>query len=427
MKKYWIFFIVAIVAVGIYAFNEKRENDRLANELGLQYASHMADASKKLEELNTAVNKTLLFKKGEVYAQPREDIWRLTSDIKASIASLPLDHQFSTSWLNYLGRLGNYAKESHRLGDEEKYYQVMSKASENLAKLTSEWQVATANMIDGQLSVKEWKQRLSTESAAGWDGMGTMAKEYTESDFPLTASESDAMKKKELQTLADPAVTEEEAVQIFKRLFPNASDRIVGIEKSQPGSPYPFYHIRFAEKQTVGYIDITKKGGHVLSYLAERAFGKEQLDFQTLQQKTEQFLKDAAYTDIVFEEARENSTSWHMVFVRIEPIYGAKVFSDVIHVKVAKDNGEIIGLDASEYIRKEETKQQPMRTFDWSTFFHSDVEVQKEQLAYVENDLLEQRLGYHVTVTMPENGSTVTYIVVVDTETGKVIQTDKMS
>lgn len=418
--------IVAIVAVGIYAFNQKRENGRLANELGLQYASKMADASKKLEELNIAVNKTLLFNEAEAYAKPREDIWRLTSDIKASISSLPMDHKFSTSWLNYLGRLGNYAKEAQRLGDDHEYHRVMSQASENLAELTSEWQVATANMVSGQLSVNEWKQRLSAETTKEWDGMGTMAKQYSESDFPLTASESDAMKKKELQSLEDAEVNDDEAIEIFKKLFPNAPNRVIGIEKSQPGSPYPFYHIRFADKQTVGYIDITKKGGHVLSYLAERAFGKEQLEFQQLLQKTEKFLKDAGYHDVVFEEARENNTSWHIVFVRIEPIYGAKVFSDVIHVKVAKDNGDMIGLDASEYIRKEKTKQQPIKTFDWNTFFHSNVKVQKEQLAFVENDLLEQRLAYHLTVTMTENGSTATYIVVVDTETGKVIQTDKM-
>ena len=42
---------------------------------------------------------------------------------------------------------------------------------------------------------------------------------------------------------------------------------------------------------------------------------------------------------------------------RVEPEYEAKVFSDTIHLKVAKDNGDIIGLDAMEYIRKETQSQ----------------------------------------------------------------------
>ena len=45
--------------------------------------------------------------------------------------------------------------------------------------------------------------------------------------------------------------------------------RSIGVETSKPGSPYPFYHIRFAENQSIGYIDITEKGGHVFPFLAK--------------------------------------------------------------------------------------------------------------------------------------------------------------
>ena len=107
--------------------------------------------------------------------------------------------------------------------------------------------------------------------------------------------------------------------------------------------------------ESVGYIDITEKGGHVLSFLTERPFGKESLPFEDIKKKAETFLKDAGYKDLVYEEARENNTAWHMVYVRVEPEYGAKVFSDIIHLKIAKDNAGIVGLDASEYIRKEKT------------------------------------------------------------------------
>lgn len=69
---------------------------------------------------------------------------------------------------------------------------------------------------------------------------------------------------------------------------------------------------------------------------------------------------DTGYTDLVYEESRENNTAWHFVYVRVEPDYKAKVFSDTIHLKVAKDTGGIVGLDASEYIRKEKTTSQPI-------------------------------------------------------------------
>lgn len=427
MKKMIFVLVYTLAALTIFAVGKSVESDQLSIALSGQYANQMTDASEKLEELDTAVKKTLLFNKSDGSEKAREDIWRLSSDIKKSVASLPLDQSFSTSWLNYLGRLGNYAKEADQASDDEAYHTVMAQASNNLRDLADQWEIATVGLVNGRLTMDDWKNRLdSSDKGHDWAGMGTAVKQYTESDFPLTASESDSMKKKELRDIADAKVTSEEAVERFKKLFPTVSNDVIGVEKSKPGSPYPFYHIRFAENQAIGYIDITEKGGHVLSFLSERPFGKESLPFEDIQQKVEKFLKDAGYADLVYEESRENSTAWHLVYVRVEPEYKAKVFSDTIHLKVAKDNGGIVGLDASEYIRKEKTKAQPITKKDWKTFFHSGVTIAKEELAYVENDRLEQRLAHYLTVTIDENGQIGTYAVIIDTETSEVIKTEKL-
>lgn len=427
MKKIIFVLVYTLAALTIFTIGKSVENEQLSIALSGQYASKMTDASEKLEELDTAVKKTLLFNKSDGSEKAREDIWRLSSDIKNSVASLPLDQSFSTSWLNYLGRLGNYAKEADRASDDEAYHTVMAQASNNLRDLADQWEMATVGLVNGRLSMDDWKNRLdSSEKGHDWAGMGTAVKQYTESDFPLTASESDSMKKKELRDMADAKVTSEEAVGRFKKLFPTVSNDVIGVETSKPGSPYPFYHIRFAENQAIGYIDITEKGGHILSFLSERPFGKESLPFEDIKQKAEKFLKDAGYTDLVYEESRENSTAWHLVYVRVEQEYKAKVFSDTIHLKVAKDNGGIVGLDASEYIRKEKTKAQPITKKDWKTFFHSGVTIAEEELAYVENDRLEQRLTHYLTVTIDENGEVGTYAVIIDTETSEVIKTEKL-
>lgn len=99
--------------------------------------------------------------------------------------------------MNYLGRLGNYAKEADRLENKEEYHKVMTEASVNLREMADEWQVATRNLVSGQLTVEGWRNQLdSIDANHDWEGMRDTVKQYTESDFPLTASESDALKKK---------------------------------------------------------------------------------------------------------------------------------------------------------------------------------------------------------------------------------------
>jgi len=427
MKKIIFVLAYALVVVSVFAFNESKEKQNLAIVLSNQYANQMAEASEKLDALNSAVKQTLLFNNSEGSKKAREDIWRLSSDIKSSVASLPLDHSFTTSWMNYLGRIGNYAKEADRLKDPNEYYKVMSQASKNLGTMQDDWRLATTGLIDGQYSMQEWTQRLDSEKGNfNWSNMGTSIKQYTEADFPLTASESDAMKKKELKNIDEATITQAEAVDRFKTLFPQVSNDVIGVETSKPGSPYPFFHIRFSDGESIGYIDITEKGGHVLSYLAERPFGKKSLPFEDIKRNAEEFLKAAGYKDLVYEESRENNTSWHFVFVREEPFYGAKVFSDVIHLKLAKDTGDIIGLNAAEYIRKEKLHRQSIKKIDWNEFFHKDVKVVQDELAYVENERMEQRLAHYLKVIRDEHGHTGTYNVIVDTETLEVIKTERL-
>ena len=427
MKKMIFVLAYALIVVSVFAFTQAKENQKLAVLLSNSYAEQIADASDKLAELDSAVKQTLLFNHSEGSKKARENIWRLSSDIKSSVASLPLDSSVSTSWMNYLGRIGNYAKEADRSVEPAEYYKVMSQASKNLGTMQDDWRMATSGLIERQYSIDEWTNRLNAaNSDFDWSKMGTSIKQYSEADFPLTASESDAMKKKELRDIDDAKVTQTEAIDRFKTLFPQVSNDVIGVEKSKQGSPYPFFHIRFSDGESIGYIDITEKGGHVLSYLSERPFGKAALSFDDIKKGAEEFLKAAGYKDLVYEEARENNTSWHFVFVREEPFYGAKVFSDVIHLKLAKDTGDIIGLDASEYIRKEKLHRQSIKKMDWKEFFHKDVQIVKEELAYVENERLEQRLAHYLTVTRDENGHTGTYNVIVDTENSEVIKTEKL-
>lgn len=426
MKKMVFFLAYSFVVLGVYAYGMTRENEQLSIALNTQYSNSISDASQKLGELEDAVKKSLLFEDQKSTSKEREDIWRLASDIKTSIATLPVDESFSTAWMNYLGRLGNYVKESTEQNTSDEYYAVIQRAADNLGEFSDEWQTATKDLLSGQMTISNWENRLrdTPEGKANWNKMGQTVMQYTEAVFPLTASESDAKKKKELSSIKEQKIAEEEAIEKFKQLFPHVANDLIVVDKSRKGSPYPFYHVRFAENSAIGYIDITQKGGHVLSYLVERRMAKPVKDYEELKQLAEQFLQRAEYKDLVLEEARENDVAWHFVFLRMDPRNGAKVFSDPIHMKMAKDNGEVLGLDASEYIRKEQLATQPIRDVDWQQFFRPDVKVMDEQLAYVENSQLQQRLAYYLTVVSNEK-KPETYKILVDTDTLEVITTER--
>ncbi|GEL03994.1 PepSY1/2 domain-containing protein [Rummeliibacillus stabekisii] len=429
MKKTIFLLSYALIACLIFIVASNRENKELQYLLHGQYTNKMADASTQLNELQQAVQQSLMYKDTTALHQSLQDVWRLSSDIKYSIADLPLDQEFTSEWMNYLGRLGNNAKMTMTSKENaDKWHANIKNVSENLTNFSNDWQVATAHVLQQDNNYKHWlEEQTADQSTGNFKNMAKSIKTYRESDFPLTASESDHEKRKNLQKLDDRKISESEAINRFKDMFPELSNATIAVKNSRKGAPYPFYHITFTKGERTGYADLTVKGGHLLSYLVERPFGQTSLPILKLKKLADQHLKELGYTDVVETDARENSEVWHLSYARVDQSTKAKIYADGVQVKIAKDTGEVVGLNGIEYIQKEKVKPQTMKKIDWNTFFNRDAEVMEEDLAYVEDKDFVERLCYEVTVRVNANKTQHTYKVLIDTETGEVIKNERLS
>ncbi|MFX3673962.1 MAG: PepSY1/2 domain-containing protein [Paenisporosarcina sp.] len=420
---------IGLIVMGFFLYNSKENEMELNRKLHANYTNQMSDASQKLDDLQKSVIKASVFNDPAAQAEPLEEIWRLSSDIRSSIASLPLNQEFSNDWLNYLGRLGDFAKlKSEQKVTEDKWLQVASNVSKNLNEFSNEWENATTELLAQDEPYSEWDKEVTAQKPSkNWTGLSKSVKGYTESDFPLTASETDSQKKKELQNIKDKGVTEQEAEQLLKKLFPRYKQATIVTTKSKKGAPYPFYHVQFNEGIRVGYADFTKKGGHLLSLLAERPIGNERISQKLVSEKALKAVKSYGFEDVEIVDSRENRYYWHLTFVRVNPENKARVYDDTIQMKLAKDDGEVLGLSAMEYIQKEKLPNQDIIPVDWTTFFTKDVKVQQEAFAYTDNKQLQQRLCYELLIVKDLNDQTKTFRILVDTETKEVLKSELLS
>lgn len=419
---------IALIVMGVFLYNSKQNEEALQHSLRSQYTNQISDASEKLTELQKSVQSATVFKDKGAQAEPLEDIWRLSSEIKSNIASLPLQQDFSNEWMNYLGRLGEYAKlRSQDKVPEEKWVKVTNNVATNLNDFSTEWQNATTEMLEKQQSFSKWQKEITAgKPSETWTGMSDTVKGYTESDFPLTASESDDQKKKDLKTLEDKPVTEQQVVKQMKTTFPAFKHANLVTSSSKPDAPYPFYHIQFHEGIRMGYADFTKKGGHLLSLLIERPIGDERITQEQMKEKARKAVQLYGFNDVELVEVRENHLFWHVVFVRLSPANNARIYADAIQLKLAKDDGEILGVNAMEYIQKETIPDQKLVSIDWNEFFTDQVSVESERLAYTENEQLQQRLCYELMVLKETEQGMNTLRIMIDTETKEVLKSEML-
>ncbi|MCZ8532292.1 PepSY1/2 domain-containing protein [Psychrobacillus psychrodurans] len=426
MKKI-IWVIVSSVAVVflMYHFSVQSQNNRLENALAVQYSNQLTSASEKLTKLTESVDQTMLFTDKEALEQPLDDVWRISSDIRTSISSLPISSETSTVWMNYLNRLGNGAAQVKN-GEVpiEEWQKNMVSTRENLQALSDQWAFTNKDGGNKDYIVTAFVQnKLDKNGEKNWKSLGNSVKAYTESDFPMTASETDQQKKKDLQHIKDSEITEDEAKEQFVKLFPEFKDAKIHITESSQDAPYPFYHIEFHEGIRIGYADLTKKGGHILSFLLERPFEKTTITVQQMKDKSAEYMKTLGFTDTEMVEYRENSVAWHLSFARKDENNDALIYADGIQLKIAKDNGELLGLNAMEYIQKEKIGKQEIVPLDNVGLFSSNFYIEEERLAYVENKQLEQRLAYQV---LAKNDTIGTYKIYIDTENHEILHADKL-
>ena len=426
MKKFgWVIAIAALAVFVVYHFSVQEQNTNLKNALASQYSNELNSASEKLTELSDSIDETLIFKDKESLDRPLEDVWRLSSDIRASISGLPIDQETSSSWLNYLTRIGNGATQV-RTGKVpiEEWQGNMVSARENLRSLADQWAFTNRNDGNKDYIVSSFVQnKVNKENEKNWKSLGASVKAYTESDFPMTASETDQQKKKDLQHISDKPVSVEDVKAKFAKIFPELANAKIYVTESGKDAPYPFYHIEFHKDIRIGYADFTKKGGHLLSFLMERPFDKNAIDTESMKKNALDYLKKLGYEDTELIEFRENHIGWHLAFARKDAENDAIVYADGLQLKIAKDNGELLGLNAMEYIQEEKIAKQKVIPLDYKTIFADNLKIEEAKMAYVENDQLQQRLAYELLTRSEDIG---TYRVYIDTESHEILHSEKL-
>ncbi|HIU48114.1 MAG TPA: germination protein YpeB, partial [Candidatus Avimonoglobus intestinipullorum] len=159
-----------------------------------------------------------------------------------------------------------------------------------------------------------------------------------------------------------------------------------------------FYSFRSSDENHEITISMTKKGGHVLYYLDNRATGPEQLNFDQAIQQARQFLNAHGYTNL--KESYYEKTNGVATINFAYEQGGVICYSDLIKVKVALDDGEILGLEAKGYIMNH--KQRDLNTpaiteQEAKAVINKHLAVEDGKLALIPKDSLREVLCYEFT------------------------------
>lgn len=104
---------------------------------------------------------------------------------------------------------------------------------------------------------------------------------------------------------------------------------------------------------------------------------------------------------------------------------GVKVFADAVEIKVALDNGDLIGLSANKYYsnhHEREINEPELTEEEALDYVNPSVEIQEKGLAIIENDLNEEVLTYEFLGTLGND----TYRIYINASNGNEEKVEKL-
>ena len=423
MKKAVYLLGLLTVILGVLSYELYTQNQKLNRVVYANYTNGLAHTSEQMNRLRNAVHQSLLYKDEVALNEELSTITRLSSEIKNSINQLPINDSVRVEWSHYLTRLGSHAQ--HAKSDKSSNWQeVMASASANIDELVQAWQDTSYQLFAMNGKVKDWDSLHEEEPLQAFAKHANLLNGYRETHFPLTASESDEEKKRDLQNLMDKEITKDQAIQKVQALFPQVQGATMTISRNRDTAKYDFYHIQFVQGSRIGYADVTVKGGHILSFLLERPVSKDAKSHEQIKQSADRFMQNAGFTDVVYTEARENQTAWHFVYTRKAD--DLIVYPDSIQIKIAKDTGEVMGLNAMEYIQKESIPNHATVPLDLKTFFQSDVTVTEMKKIVTNNGHKDPRICYEI-IAHRNGAEKYGYRIVIDAESHNVQKVEALT
>ncbi|MEH7388172.1 germination protein YpeB [Bacillus sp. JJ1521] len=427
---------IGIIGTGYWGYKEHQEKNAVLIQAENNYQRAFHNLTYHIDLLHDKIGTTLAMNSRNSLSPTLADVWRITSEAHSDVGQLPLALMPFNKTEEFLSNIGDFSYRTavrdlskEPLSDEEyKTLQQLYKNAEDIQKeLRTVQHLAMENNLrwmDVELALASGKKQSDNTII---DGLKTVEKNvaaYSESDFgvTLTTTKKDGG---EFPNLEGPQINEEKAKEIAKKFLGLEGNIEMKVTENGEGSPNGFYSLEINDpKSKVNtFMDITKKGGIPIWVLRNREVAKSTISLNDAFNRAQKFLKENKFENLVlFESAQYDNIG---VFNFVSSVDGVRVYSDSIKMKVALDDGNIIGFTARDYLMagKIETAGKPKISKEEARKnINPNLEIMEDRLAIITNELDQDVLCYEFLGSIDND----TYRIFINAENGFEEKVEKL-
>jgi spore germination protein len=428
---------LALVVAGFWGYREHKEKQALLLKAENQYQRAFHDLSNRMNQLQDQLGKSLAVNSRKQLTPSLTEVWKLAAEAHTDVGQLPLSLMPFNNTMEFINDVGNFSyrvavdKDGKQgLTDQEfKTLSELYKRSKTLENQLADLQSAVIKnnlrWMDAELALTQTEKKTDNQIVDGFRSMEKSVKNSRPLNFGPTMQSMRSRSQMNVKRLSGNPVTEQQAAQIAARWMGRASTEGIMVKKNGKGAPYPSYTATVQQNDgRAAIFTITVKGGHVTNMLNDRDVADEKLDLTQAQQRALAYLKAQG---IEAQEVVNIDTHDNIGVYDIVPLQnGIRLYPDKITVQVALDNGEILGVNSSEYAfnHRPRTLAEPKLTEQQArTYVSPRVKIEESNLAVAHNMQNEEVLAYEFVGTMDQD----TYKIYISALNGDEVGVEKLN
>lgn len=397
---------VGLVGTGVWGYQEHQEKNAILVQAENEYQRAFHELTYHMDLLNNELGAVMAMNSSTGISPKLADIWRISSDALSNVGQLPLGLLPFNKTEEFLSNISDFTYRTavRDLNDDpltkeesEAIAQLYEQSGEIKNELRKVQHLALENdlrWMDVQVALANNDEMVDNTIIDGLKTVEDTVEGYQETNVDSSII-GVSSKDHSYKNIKGKEITKEEALEAARELFQVNEQDELSITTSGDGADIPFYSISYQNDHKRGYMDMSVQGGLPMTLLVDREVDKAKLSLNRGMEIADQYLKKLQFEDMqmINSSQYDNIGVYSYLYVQDD----VRVYPDSLEVKVALDNGDILGLTARNYLMNHHERDIPdpeVSVEEAKEAVNPNVDIQEEYLAIIDNDLGEEVLVY---------------------------------
>ncbi len=350
-----VLFILTLIT-GYYALKLREEYNNLNNNNFNESFSSLVNYVNNVENY---LAKAMISKSPEHAAQTLTQIWKDSNLAMVYLSRIPLQDNGITQTEKFLNQVSDYSYSLSRKninGEEltKEDFQNLEDIYNYSVNLENTLNQLSEELYNGTINWESLKTEGDNKFAQSVDNVNVFSNiDGNLNDYEgliYDGAYSDHVNKTNKVGLTGNDIDEENAKNKVKEFF--GSENIENIDNNgfieNADIPSYDFSVKLKDKEEKYSIMVSKKGGHIVESSLDREVLEEKISQEEANEIGKQYLSDRGFIDM-----KETYFIKQGNVVTVNYAYngnGVIAYPDLIKVRVALDNGEVLGIETSGYL-----------------------------------------------------------------------------